>query len=230
MGPRSICQESGCFWLVSDPFLNCFSPLYVTTLCEHHEWALYVWALHVWALYVWALYVWPLFVSTQQHVWARCVGTLFFEHSRCDHSVCALYVSSMCALYVWALYVRALFVSFMCEQHVWARCVGTLCVSTMCGHSMCEHSMCDHSMCDHSVWALYVSSMCEHYLWAPWVSTLCVSTLCEHDHRKVGELPRKINIISWAGCCRTPKSTKISTKIRHQFLGRMLKNTEKHEN
>ena len=42
------------------------------------------------------------------------------------------------------------------------------------------------------------------------------------EHRKVRKLPRKMNISSWAGCCRTPKSTKITTKNEHQFLGRML--------
>ena len=31
-----------------------------------------------------------------------------------------------------------------------------------------------------------------------------------------------MNISSWAGCCGTPKSTKITTKTRLQFLGRML--------
>ena len=31
-----------------------------------------------------------------------------------------------------------------------------------------------------------------------------------------------MNISSWAGCCRTPKSTKIIRKHRLQFLGRML--------
>ena len=68
-----------------------------------------------------------------------------------------------------------------------------------------------------------------------------MSTLCEQtstsvlgpdvaEHRKVRELLRKIDISSWAGCCRTPKSTRITTKNRHQFLGRMLQNTEKYEN
>ena len=32
------------------------------------------------------------------------------------------------------------------------------------------------------------------------------------------------------GWCRTPKSTKITTKNEHQFLGRMLQNTDKYEN
>ena len=36
------------------------------------------------------------------------------------------------------------------------------------------------------------------------------------------------NISSWAGCCRTPKSTKGTTKNHHQFLGRMLQSTVRH--
>ena len=36
------------------------------------------------------------------------------------------------------------------------------------------------------------------------------------------ELPCKLDFSSWAGCCRTPKSTKIPRKNRRQFLGRML--------
>ena len=58
------------------------------------------------------------------------------------------------------------------------------------------------------------------------------------EHRKVTELPRKIDIIqrrsSWAGCCWTPKSTKITTSNEHhtekKFLGQKLRNTEKYEN
>ena len=49
-----------------------------------------------------------------------------------------------------------------------------------------------------------------------------MSTLCEHEHRKVRKLPRKMNISSWAGCGRTPKSTRITMQTRLQFLGRML--------
>ena len=41
------------------------------------------------------------------------------------------------------------------------------------------------------------------------------------ERRKKRELPRKH---------RTPKSTKITTENEHQFLGRMLQNTEKYEN
>ena len=58
------------------------------------------------------------------------------------------------------------------------------------------------------------------------------------EHRKVRELPRKIDITqrrsSWAGSRGTPRSTRITTKNWHhtekKFLGRMLQNTEKHEN
>ena len=45
---------------------------------------------------------------------------------------------------------------------------------------------------------------------------LCVSAMCGHSMCDV-----------WA---RTPKSTKITRKNEHQFLGRMLQNTEKYEN
>ena len=65
----------------------------------------------------------------------------------------------------------------------------------------------------------YVSTPCVATLC---VSTLCVTTLCEHEHRKVRKLPRTMYISSWAGCCRTAKSRKITTKTRLQFLGRML--------
>ena len=52
-----------------------------------------------------------------------------------------------------------------------------------------------------------------------------MSTLCEPDvaeHPKVRKLPGNIDFSSWAGCCRTPKSTKITRKHRIQFLSRML--------
>ena len=91
----------------------------------------------------------------------------------------------------------------------------TLCVSTPCVSTLC-------------VSTLYVTTLCEpHVWWARCVGTLCVSTLCEHEHRKVRELPGKRDISSWAGCCRTPKSTRITTQTRHQFLGRMLRNHRK---
>ena len=50
------------------------------------------------------------------------------------------------------------------------------------------------------------------------------------EHREVRKLPGNIDFSSWAGCCRTPKRTKITTKNEHQFLCRMLQNTEKYEN
>ena len=256
---------------VSHLFLTRFWPvseLFLTTLCEQHVWAVYVWALHVWALYVWPLDVSTLCMSSMcehsmcEHsmcdhstcdhsMWAACCEHYMCEHFMCEHDVWAGYVW---ALYVWALYVWPLYVSTMCEHsmrehpvyehHVWALyCVNTLCVSTLCVSTLCGHAMCDHSM-----WALYV--------WAPCVSTLYVSTMrghsmCEHS-KKYENYQGKIDISSWAGCCRTPKSTrittnnehqflgriycrtpkrtKITTKNRHQFLGRMLQNTKKHEN
>ena len=91
--------------------------------------------------------------------------------------------------------------------------------------------MCEHSICDQFMWPLYASRMCEHYVWALYVWARCVGILCEHEHRKVRELPGKMDIISsWAGCSRTPKSTRITTQTGLQFLGPMLQNTEKYEN
>ena len=131
---------------------------------------------------------------------------------------------------MWALYVTTLCEHSMCDHSMWALYGSTLCEHSMRDHSMltlyvstlCVTSLCEHSMCDQSMWTLYGSTL--------YVSTLCVTTLCEHSmcdhsiwaHRKVRKLPGKMNISSWAGCCRTPKSTKITRKHRLQFLGRML--------
>ena len=71
-------------------------------------------------------------------------------------------------------------------------------------------------MCDHSMGALYVSTLCDHE------NSTSVLGPDVAEHRKVRKLPGKMNISSWAGCCRTPKSTKITRKHRLQFLGRML--------
>ena len=43
-------------------------------------------------------------------------------------------------------------------------------------------------------------------------------------------LTTKSDFSSWAGCCGQPKSTRIIMRTRLQFLGRMLRNTEKYEN
>ena len=92
-------------------------------------------------------------------------------------------------------------------------------------HTTTKTPQCVNSMCEHDVWALYMLalySMCEQHVWARCLGTLYVSTLCEHEHRKARKLARKMNISSWAGCARTPKSTRITTQTRLQFLGRML--------
>ena len=74
--------------------------------------------------------------------------------------------------------------------------VWPLYVSTLCVTTLCVSTLCVTTLWEHS--------MCDHY-----VSTLGVTTLCDY-------------FSSWAGCCRTPKSTKITRKHRLQFLGRML--------
>ena len=89
--------------------------------------------------------------------------------------------------------------------------MSTLCVSTLCVTTLCVSTLC--------VSTLYVTTLCERPLCEHSTNT---TTLCEHEHRKARELPRKIDFSSWAGCCGTPKSTKITTKTRLQFLGRML--------
>ena len=102
--------------------------------------------------------------------------------------------------------------------------------------------MCDHS---NSMWALYVWPL---YMSTPTSTKITrkhrlqflgrmlqntekyenyqetSTSVLEPDvaeHPKVRKLPRKMNISSCAGCCRTPKSTKITRKNEHQFLGRM---------
>ena len=94
--------------------------------------------------------------------------------------------------------------------------VQPLYVSTLCVTILCEYSICDHS-----IFTRYVSTVC--------VTTLWEYSICEHEHRKVRKfhhkntkITQKINISSCTGCCRTPKSTKVTTKTRPQFLGRML--------
>ena len=189
-----------------------------------YVWPLYVWPLYVWPLYVstlcvttlwehsmcghsmWALYVGPFYVST------LCVATLCVT-TLCEYSMCG---HSMWALYVWALCVSTLCVSTLC--------VSILCVTTlMCDHSMlcedsmCGHSMCEHSMCDHSMWALqFLGRMLlntEQYENYHEKSTSVLGRMLQRqkrqkstgfivkalfksigEHRKVRELPRKMNI------------------------------------
>ena len=177
------------------------STLYVTTLCS---------------LYIWALYVWPLYVNTlcEHSMWEHSIC----EHPMWDHSICE---HSMCEHSMWALYGSTLCEHSMCDHsmltlYVSTECV-TLYVSTLCVTTLCEHSMCDQSMWTLYVWPVYVNTVWEH--------SLCEHSMCDHSiwaHRKVRKLPGKMNISSWAGCCRTPKSTKITRKHRLQFLGRML--------
>ena len=54
------------------------------------------------------------------------------------------------------------------------------------------------------------------------MTTLWEHSMCEHEHPKARKLPGNIDFSSWAGCCRTPKNTKITRKHRLQFLSRML--------
>ena len=171
------------------------------SMCDHSMWPLYVSTL--WDHSMWALYVWPLYVST------LCVTTLCV-HSMCEHSMWALYVTTLCARYVW-LFVTTLCVSTPCGHsmwalHVWARCV----------HSMCEHSMwvlgpdvaedrqvrksprkVDFSSSAGSCSAKNVKKTLSFIVKTPFKSM--------GEHRKVRELPRKMNIEE----VEEPETTKI---------------------
>ena len=179
----------------------------------------------MWALYdVTTLCVTTLCVSTLC-VTTLCVSTLCVS-TMCEHSMCE---HSMWAPYVWPLYVwhplceHSTCEHSMCGHDVWTLYRSTLCVSTLCVTTLCEHSMCNHSMWALYVWALYVWAL---YVWARCVSTLCVSTMCEPSIRALcvwalHVWPLYVSTL-WAGCCRTPKSTRITTKTWLQFLGQML--------
>ena len=135
----------------------------------------------------------PNSVKTKCNV---CV-TALCEHSKCDHSMWALYVwplhgstlcvttlcehsmcdHSMSAVCVWALYAWPLY--------VWPLYVSTICVSTLCVTTLCGHSMCDDSMGAPYVWALYVSTC---------VSTMCATGFREGLSLQYASGPIKFNI------------------------------------
>ena len=69
-------------------------------------------------------------------------------------------------------------------------------------------------MCEQHVWARCVSAVC--------VTTLCVTALCEHSMCEHSMCEHSI-------CEHSMWGVYVTTKNRHQFLGRMLQNTEKYE-
>ena len=101
------------------------------------------------------------------------------------------------------------------DHSVWAACESTACVSTLCVSTLCVSTLCVSTLCEHSMWPPYVSSMCEHSMCG---HSMCGHSMCDHSMGALYVWARS----SWAGCCRPPKSTKITTKNEHQFLGRML--------
>ena len=114
-----------------------------------------------------------------------------WEHTMCGHS--------MRALYVWPLYVSTL-------------CVTTLCVSTLCVTTLCEHSMCDHSM-----WLLqFLGRMLqntkkyENYQETS-TSVLGPDVTAPKTSKKHEFYCKNTGQEHW----RTPKSTRITTKIEH---------------
>ena len=243
MWEHSICEHSMCEHSMCDHSMwdHSMCPLYggtlcETTLCVHALWEHSIcehsmcdhsmWDHSMCPLFVGALYVRPLYVST------LCGSTLY---------VSTLCVSTLCEHSMWALYVSTLWEHSMCDHSMLTLYVSTLCVTTLCEHSICEHSICEHCVCDHSMWALYVSAlcvttlcdhsmwehsicehcMCDHSMWTLYVSSLCEHSMCDHSMWALYVRPLYMS---------TPKSTKITRKNEHQFLGRMLQNTEKYEN
>ena len=165
-----------------------------------------MWALYVWALYMWALYVWALYVST------LCVSTLYM----CDHS--------MWALYVWPLYVSTLCVTPP-QKHQknhdssWAGCCRTPTITKITRKN--EHQ--------------FLGRMLQRQKRQKSTSFIVKTpfkTIAEH--RKVRELPRKMNMEEveepkkvrkftdetrfrpFQEHRRTPKSTRITTKNEHR--------------
>ena len=202
-----------CFSPVSGPFLTCFSPvrdpfvydhsicehLCVSTMCEHPTREHFICEHSI-----------TLCVSTlcehfmcersmcEHSMWALCVRTLpasfMCEHSLCEHSMCEQHVWGARTFYVWALYVTG-YEHSMCEH---CMCEHSMC--TPCEHSMCQHSISGHSMCDHSIWALYVTTK---------KTSTSVLGPDVGQHRKVRELPRKIDISFWTGYWSTTKAKNI---------------------
>ena len=74
-------------------------------------------------------------------------------------------------------------------------CVSTLCVSTLCVSTLCVSSLCVTTLCEHSMGARTQKSTK--------ITTKNVQILGPDvaEHRKVGKLPRKVNISPWAVCC-----------------------------
>ena len=244
----TLCVTTLCDRSMWAPYV---SILYVSTLCEHsmcehsmcdhsmwalYMWALYMWALYVWALYMWALYMWALYVWAL-YVWALYMWALY---------AWPLYVSTPCVstLCVSTLCVTTLWEHPMCEHSMWAphHHHKNITIKTPPHHHTIR-KFTDETRptpvrhLDLDTPAFY------HYRENPSVTTLfgeqhkntttkSTSVLGPEvaERRKVREWPCKLDFSSWAGCCGTPKSTKITTKTRLQFLGRMLQRQKRQKN
>ena len=227
----------------------CVTTLCEHSMCDHSMGALYVWPL-LWALYVWPLYVSTLCVSTLC-VTTLCVTTLcehsMCEHSMRDHSMWALYVwplygSTLC---------DSTLCEHMCEHDVRHKNTTTktpphhhknTTTPPQKHHKNTTTTPPHHHTTTktppHHHQNTTTKTPPHHHQntttkTPPQKQTppqkhhhTTTKTPPHHhkkyEHRKVREWPRKIDFSSWAGCCRTPKCTKITTKTRLQFLGRML--------
>ena len=258
MWEHSICEHSMCEHSMCDHSMwdHSMCPLYGSTLCEttlcvHAMWAHSICEHSMCEHSMWALYVSNLWEHSMcdhsmltLYVSTLCVTTLC-EHSMCDRSMWALYGST---LYVSTLCVTTLCVTTLCEHSMCDHSMGALYVWPVYVGTLWEHSICEHSMCDQSMWALYMWAlyMWALYVWPLYVSTLCERSMCDHSMWPlyVGALymwalyvwPLYVGALYmwalyvWPLYMSTPKSTKITRKNEHQFLGRMLQNTEKYEN
>ena len=164
-------------------------PLYVSTLCVTTLWEHSMCGHANCDHSVGALYVWPLYVST-------LCGTILCEHSMCGHSMCD---HSMCGHSMWALYVWSFYVSTLC--------VSTLCVTTLCVTTLCEHSMCEHSMRHHSMWAERYENYHENSTSVLGPDVAAPKTSKKHEFYCKNPVQEH---------CRTPKSTRITTKNEHR--------------
>ena len=247
---QSMCDHSMWALYVWPPYVStlCVTTLCVTTLCEHSLCDHSMCDHSRWPLYVWPLYVSTLCVTT------LCVTTLcehsMWEHSMCDHSMWALYVG---ALYMWALFVGALYGSTlgvttlwehrMCEHYVCHKNTTTKTPPQKTPPQKHHHTTTrtpPQKTPPHHHKNTTTKNTTTKNTTTPPQKHHHTTTKTPPHHHKNTTTPRQKHHKNTSMCerhvwalyvwARTPKSTKSTTKNEHQFLGRMLQNTEKYEN
>ena len=110
--------------------------------------------------------------------------------------------------------------------------VSTLCVTTLCETTLCAHrtTILQNTEKYEFSGRMLTPQKHQHKNTTTPPKSTSVHRPDVTDNRKVRELLRKIDFSSWAGCCRTSKSTRISTENRLQFLGRMLQRQKRQKN